>query len=320
MNKSKKVIFVILLLVSLAIIGVAIMAIWGNRGNSSPVEDDDKFTVVTSFYPMYIAALNVTDGADINLYNLSEPETGCLHDYQLTTDDMKLLSNADVFIINGLGMEAFLDDVMKQYPKLRIIKASVGIESLNEPHSNEEDEHDKEHEHEEGHEHEDPNAHVWMSVANHIKQVDNIRIGLRDANPSNASLYNENASNYISKLEQLKAKVDNSLNGKKVVLFSEAYEYLAKDFGLDVRAILDLDEEKNISAREIADTVDVVRKDQVPLIIAEKEYGEKMANAVMGETGIMSVYLDTIIRGEYDKDAYINRMNSNIDLLKEALK
>ena len=319
MNKSKKVIFVIVLLVMLTIIGIIIVKVFGNR-HSSSVEDDDKFTVVTSFYPMYIAALNVTDGADINLYNLSEPETGCLHDYQLTTDDMKLLSNADVFIINGLGMEAFLDDVMKQYPKLRIINTSVGIESLNESHSNEEDEHEEEHEHEEGHEHESSNAHVWMSVANHIKQVDNIRIGLRDANTANASLYNENASNYIFKLEQLKAKVDNSLNGKKVVLFSEAYEYLAKDFGLDVRAILDLDEEKNISAKEIADTVDVVRKDQVPLIIAEKEYGEKMANAVMGETGIMSVYLDTIIRGEYDKDAYINRMNSNIDLLKEALK
>ncbi len=319
MNKLKKVIFVIVLLVMLTIIGIIIVKVFGNR-HSSEVEDDDKFTVVTSFYPMYIAALNVTDGADINLYNLSEPETGCLHDYQLTTDDMKLLSNADVFIINGLGMEAFLDDVMKQYPKLRIINASVGIESLNEPHSHEEDEHEEEHEHEEGHEHEGPNAHVWMSVANHIKQVDNIRIGLRDADTSNASLYNENASNYISKLEQLKSKVDNSLKGKKVVLFSEAYEYLARDFGLDVRAILDLDEEKNISAREIADTVDVVRKDQVPLIIAEKEYGEKMANAVMAETGIMSVYLDTIIRGEYDKDAYINRMNSNIDILKEALK
>ncbi len=319
MNKSKKVIFIIVLLVMLTIIGIIIVKVFGNR-HSSSVEDDDKFTVVTSFYPMYIAALNVTDGADINLYNLSEPETGCLHDYQLTTNDMKLLSNADVFIINGLGMEAFLDDVMKQYPKLRIINTSVGIESLNESHSNEEDEHEEEHEHEEGHEHEGSNAHVWMSVANHIKQVDNIRIGLRDANTANASLYNENASNYIFKLEQLKAKVDNSLNGKKVVLFSEAYEYLAKDFGLDERAILDLDEEKNISAKEIADTVDVVRKDQVPLIIAEKEYGEKMANAVMGETGIMSVYLDTIIRGEYDKDAYINRMNSNIDLLKEALK
>ena len=56
-------------------------------------EGEEKLHVVTSFYPVYIAALNVVgDNTDVELENLSEPQTGCMHDYQLTPKDMILLS------------------------------------------------------------------------------------------------------------------------------------------------------------------------------------------------------------------------------------
>ena len=65
-------------------------------------------TVVTSFYPIYLFALNLLDGVDgVEVTNLTEPTTGCLHDYQLQTGDMKTLARADAFLINGAGMEGF---------------------------------------------------------------------------------------------------------------------------------------------------------------------------------------------------------------------
>ncbi len=71
-------------------------------------------------YPMYIAAENVIGDADgVRLENLSEPQTGCLHDFQLTPEDMKLLSTADVFIINGGGIESFMKEVAEAYPNLK---------------------------------------------------------------------------------------------------------------------------------------------------------------------------------------------------------
>ena len=83
------------------------------------------------FYPMYVAAENVIgDVEGVTLENLSEPQTGCLHDYQLTAVDMKLLSKADVFIVNGGGIESFLSDVAESYPNLKIIQACDGIELL----------------------------------------------------------------------------------------------------------------------------------------------------------------------------------------------
>lgn len=298
MNKSKKILFVVIMLLILTAIGVAIiaMSISMTKTNEEKEGNEEKFTIVTSFYPMYIATMNIVDGADVNLKNLSEPKTGCLHDYQLTTEDMKLLSTADVFVVNGGGMEEFLSDVVAKYPKLTVIDSSQGIDI------------------------EDDNAHVWMSIKNHIQQVENITKGLCETNPENASIYQENSAKYIDKLNEILNTEDDSLKGNNVMLFSEAYEYLADDFGLEIVGVLDLDEEKDISAGELASTIDIIKSKNVPLIIAEKEYGEKMANAVMKETDAKTIYLNTIIRGDYDKDAYINGMKSNIELLKGALK
>lgn len=291
MNKNKKILFVIILLAIIATLVALIAFFLGKKKYDSSKGSTEKFTVVTSFYPMYIACMNICEGADIELKNLSEPKTGCLHDYQLTTDDMKLLSTADVFVVNGGGIEEFLEEVTKSYPDLTIINASENIEI------------------------EEGNAHVWMSVSKHIKQVENITDGLAKADVSNAERYYNNGFVYARKLNSLLTKVDKAYEGKKVVLFSEAYQYLADDFGAKVLTVLDLDEEKEVGAKELSETVDLIRNKGANTIWAEKKYGEKMAKIVMAETNVNTIYLDTITRGDYDKDAYVSRMSKNINLI-----
>ena len=106
MNR-KKYGFVFCLLVVIAMISLGTVSIYVNHEEKK--ETTEQLRVVTSFYPMYVAAMNVTGGCkSVILENLSEPQTGCLHDYQLTPEDMVLLSKADVFIINGGGIENFL--------------------------------------------------------------------------------------------------------------------------------------------------------------------------------------------------------------------
>ena len=88
-------------------------------GCSKPIdttEDSEKLQVVTSFYPMYLLAQAVTEGAtELELRNMAQPQTGCLHDYELTISDMKFLENADVLIINGGGMEGFLEEMARLF-------------------------------------------------------------------------------------------------------------------------------------------------------------------------------------------------------------
>ena len=81
--------FVALLLCCTALLAAAFVGIFQKAEKDSA---GDEISVVTSFYPVYIAAVNVAEGCGgITVTNLSEPQTGCLHDFQLTPEDMKLL-------------------------------------------------------------------------------------------------------------------------------------------------------------------------------------------------------------------------------------
>lgn len=299
--KKNKYVFVLVMLVVITVVSGLLTNIYVSESSSK--QEEQTLTVVTSFYPMYIAALNVIGDTDgVHLQNLSEPQTGCLHDFQLTPEDMKLLSKADVFIINGGGIESFMKDVAKSYPDLTIIEASEGIDLLED----------------EGEE----NAHAWMSVATYEEQVNHIAEGLIAADEKNASDYQKHADAYTVKLDALKErqqKVAEKIKEQSVILFHEAYDYVADDYGLNVAYVLDLDEERQVSAGEVADVLAAVRDDHVKYILAEELYGKSMGDTVEKETDAKVIYLDALNRGDYDADSYIKGMSANIDLIEQYL-
>ena len=281
--------------------------------------DGQELTVVTSFYPMYIAAENVIGDADgVRLENLSEPQTGCLHDFQLTPEDMKLLITADVFIINGGGIESFMKEVAEAYPNLKIIEACENISLLS---GEEDDTHHHEEETEEEHAHGDVNAHAWMSVSAYETQVQTIADGLSGEDPERSSAYQNGAKAYLEKLDGLRKrqeKLKQEISGQSVILFHEAYAYVAEDYGLQVNYLLDLDEERQVSAGEVSDVLSAVRKGHVKYILAEELYGKSMGDTIRKESDAKVLYLDPLNRGTYEKDSYINGMKKNMEILEEA--
>lgn len=294
-------------------------------------EADDMLTVVTSFYPMYIAALNIVDGVDgVRLENLSEPQTGCLHDFQLTPGDMKLLSTADVFVINGGGIESFMSDVAKAYPKLDVVEACEDVALLSEEDDDETDgAHDHDHDadaesdsdHDHDHDHGDENAHAWMSVPRYRTMVQTIASRLAEKDAKHADEYYANAKAYDAKLAVLEEKIDSlkSLTGgQNIIIFHEAYEYVADDFSMNACYLLDLDEERSVSAGEVKQVIGAIKDDGVSVILAEELYGKSMGDTVSRETDVHMVYIDPLNRGEYDKDSYLDGMERNIELIKEA--
>ncbi len=303
-------------------------------------EADDMLTVVTSFYPMYIAALNIVDGVEgVRLENLSEPQTGCLHDFQLTPEDMKLLSTADVFVINGGGIESFMSDVAKAYPKLDVVETCEDVALLSEDDADSDHDHDHEadtesdsdhdHDHEadaesdsaHDHDHGDENAHAWMSVPRYRTMVQTIASRLAEKDAKHADEYYANAKAYDAKLAVLEEKI-NSLksltNGQNIIIFHEAYAYVADDFSMNACYLLDLDEERSVSAGEIKQVIGAIKDDGVSVILAEELYGKSMGDTVSRETDVHVIYIDPLNRGEYDKDSYLYGMEHNIELIKEA--
>ncbi len=269
---------------------------------------DYSLKVVTSFYPVYIAALNVTDGAEgISLENLSEPQTGCLHDYQLTPEDMKLLETADVFLINGGGMESFITDVAEKYPNLKVISVTNDIDFI-----------------EEG---DEINAHVWMDLASYSTEVNNICDIMTGLDSSNADLYKENTDAYQEKIKELILKTNDisdecSASGITVsaVLLQESFEYFAESLGIEVVYTMDLDEERQISAGEVADVIGAVEVGNAAFILTDEQYGAELAKTVSEQTKIPEIVIDPCVRGEYDKDSYIEAMTQNIENVAKVLE
>lgn len=336
---KNKYVFVAVMLCAILFVGMGLTSVYVHQTTKEEASSKD-LTVVTSFYPMYIAASNVIGDADgVRLENLSEPQTGCLHDFQLTPEDMKLLSTADVFIINGGGIETFMKEVASAYPKLKIIEACENTPLLSES-GDEEQETDHDHDHDEqththshddteeisghddhDHDHGDVNAHAWMSVAAYETQVQTIANELEKADGLRSQTYKKNAEVYLKKLDTLKARQETlkeKLSGQSVILFHEAYAYVAKDYGLKVDYVLDLDEERQVSAGEVSDVLSAIQKKKVHVILAEELYGKSMADTVSKEAEVSVLYLDPLNRGDYEKDSYITGMTKNMDILEEA--
>jgi len=137
---------------------------------------EQKTTIVTSFYPIYIMTKNISkDIPDVSVVNMTGTTTGCLHDYQLTPENVKTLEKASFFVINGAGMESFMDEVVKQQPDLKTIEASRGIQLIK------------------GDGDEGDNPHVWVSVDLCIQEVKNITEQLSQQDAAHAEQYQKNS-------------------------------------------------------------------------------------------------------------------------------
>nr|WP_302703187.1 zinc ABC transporter substrate-binding protein [uncultured Clostridium sp.] len=310
-------ILTIIILVSLFLTGCNNSA----KSNNS-TESNNKLTIVTSFYPMYISTLNIVkDIPNVEVLNMTTSQTGCLHDYSLSTKDLKTLSNADILIINGAGMESFLDDVIDEYSDLKIIEASKGIDLIEDT---EHDDHSEDHDHED-HDH-DVNPHVWVSISKNIEEVSNIAEELSSLDPNHANEYQDNANEYIAKLENLKTEMHSTLDNiahKDIITFHEAFPYFAEEFGLNIVGVIEIEPDSEPSAKEVENIISIINEKNIKALFTEPQYSSKIADTIAKETGASIYTLDPIVTGDSNEKAYndyIIKMQENLNTLKEALK
>ena len=282
-------------------------------------QTDGQKVIVTSFYPMYILTQNVAaDIEGVTVRNMAEQNVGCLHDYQLQTRDMVTLEGADALVINGGGMEQFMDKVLTLRADLPVINASEGIEMLPSVSEHDHDDHD---DHDHDHEGEVMNAHVWLDPSLAMVQVRNIAEGLANADPEHAEAYRSNAEAYILKLEQLKADIAEQLApyaGREIITFHEAFTYFADAFGLHVAGVIATEPGEEPSTRDIADTCDLVSELGIKTLFVEPQYPQKAAQTIARETGASIETLDPCVSGDESKESYENIMRENAKVLTEA--
>lgn len=272
-------------------------------------------TIVTSFYPIYLFTLNLTEGIEgIEVRNLAAPDTGCLHDYQLQTGDMKKLAEADAFLINGAGMESYLSGVMEAFPQLPVVDASAGIELLC-----------AEAEHDHDHDHGESNAHVWLDAENAQTMVRNLADGLMAACPASAEQIAANRDAYIARLAALDQELTDELAElprKDIITFHEAFPYFAQAYGLNVAAVVNREPTDALSPAKLAELVKTVRDLGVPPLFVEPQYEDMAAQTLARETGAKLYTLDPVVTGpvtDVPLTYYEDVMRANVQVLLTAL-
>lgn len=268
--------------------------------------DTNTIKITATFYPLYVSLLNITDGVEgIELSLLAPPDTGCLHDYQLTTKDMKKIENSNILVANGAGMEDFIEKILET-KKDSLIIASEGFELT------------------------DNNSHVWVSSEGAIHQTQRIVEGLSHLDPSNATKYVMNGNAYLLKLQNLRNHMHSILDeysGKKIVTFHEAFPYFASEFNLEIASVIEREPGEAPGPKELKEQISeinsIISGGNKIALFAEPQYSSSAAEIIAKETGLKVYELDPCVTGnlksEYIKDSYITAMKKNAEVLKEAL-
>ena len=168
----------------------------------------------------------------------------------------------------------------------------------------------------------DDNPHVWVSVSLAMKQVENIARGLSVIDPTHADLYRKNTDAYLAQLDILRKQMHDALKDAKscdIVTFHEAFPYFAKEFDLNIVAVIEREPGAEPSARELADTINIARKSGVTALFAEPQYPAKAADSIAQETVAKVYTLDPAVTGPMMPDAYIRIMEKNLVELSKAL-
>ena len=192
--------------------------------------DDGRLRVLTSFYPMYDFACKI-GGDCIDVTNMVPSGTEP-HDWEPSTNDLKNLEKADVFIYNSADMEPWADDLLvSRSDTLRVVEASENVELRTT-----DGEHEHAHEHEGAdHHHGDFDPHVWLDPENAKIEMEAIKDALCAADPDNSTVFQSNYEKYAAELDALDKEYSDTLSplpNRTIVVAHEAFGYLCDAYGL----------------------------------------------------------------------------------------
>ena len=284
------------------LLAVSLLVLPGCHNNDSQAQ------VAATTAPVYQFASALCAGTEITVTKLITENVSCLHDYTLQTSQMRTIENADVVIISGAGLEAFLDDALLN--TRATIDASEGISLIcNEDHH---DHASHTHSHSE-----DP--HIWLSPDNAKCMAQNICAGLTFIYPQHGDTFESNLSLLLGKFDELNEYASDqlaNLHCRKLITFHDGFGYMAQAFDLDILHAIEEESGREASAAEIIHITRIVTDNNLPCIFTERNGSTSAAQIVSRETDKPIFQLDMAM----SEGDYFPAMYHNIDTLKEALK
>jgi len=301
----------------LAIIAISIVipltsvAVYGtNTPQQITSTDNSKLQVISSFNPLYeFSQIVGQEKVDVTLLVPVGVEP---HDWEPTIKDVQQMQKSDLIVINGIGFENWVDDLIENNYQGKIVDTSNGIVSIKSEEKNEV--HDEEHAHESG----DP--HIWLNPVYAKKQVQNIALAFSNSDPTNEEFYHTNAAKYSEKLNSLDTKIKNDLSTCKqdFIAFHDAFSYFAQEYDLNQHTIVaTTNSHGEVTAKTLENIISKARELNIHVIFSEETVNTKTSQIIANEIGGKVLVLSPL--EIVSEDNYITKMTQNLENLKEAL-
>jgi len=252
-----------------------------------------------------------------------------MHKFQPRPSDVRTVTQAKVFVINGLGLEGWAERLAEASSfRGRAVVATRGLAALPAAHD-----------HAHGHSHGAKTAgthphgqstfdpHAWQDVANMRVYVANIRDGLLAADAAGAAVYNARAEALLRSLDTLDAEIRAMLAPipratRRVVTTHEAFTYYGDAYGVDFLAPVGLSGDQEPSPREFAALIAQIRRERIRALFVEQGASSRLLEQISRETGVRiggTLYADTLSPAGGPAASYAAMMRHNTTLLVEAL-
>jgi manganese/iron transport system substrate-binding protein len=168
-----------------------------------------------------------------------------------------------------------------------------------------------------------PNPHAWMSPANAVIYVENIRKALVKMDPANEATYNTNAAAYIAKLKALIGPVREKLAAipeeKRWLVTSEgAFSYLCTDYNLRALYLWPINADAQGTPQQVRKVIDAVRENSIPVVFSESTVSDKPMRQVAKETGAQYggvLYVDSLTGPDGPAPTFLKLLETNADTL-----
>lgn len=244
------------------------------------------------------------------------------HTFEPTPQDVVRIAQAKVLIVNGAGLEAWLDKTLKTAGgHAAVIEASAGLQSRQ---KREGEAVMQEAHHDEG----DP--HFWLDPLLAVRYVENIRAGLSQADPAGQDIYTRNAQAYIAKLNELHAWIESQVAAipkerRLLVTNHESFGYFADRYSFTITGTLlpSVTTGSSPSAQQLARLIDQIKATGAPAIFLETGANPQLAEQVAREAKVKLVtdlYTHSVTPPGGDAPTYIDMMKQNVMKIVGALK
>jgi len=281
---------------TIIVIPLSSIAVYGTNSNQEfTINDNSKLQVISSFYALHEFSQNIGQEKIDSI--LLVPMGVDPHNWEPTIKDVQRMQQSDLIIINGIGFENWVDNLIEINNQVVIVDTSNGITINN-----------------------SQDTHIWLNPILAKIQVQNIANAFSKSDPENQEFYQLNAMVYIQELDLLNLKIKNELSNcdSDFIAFHNAFSYFANQYDLNQHSIISSnDPHGEATAKTLEKIISTSKELDIKIIFSEENVDVRTSKIIANEINGKVLVLSPL---EIASDeTYISKMTKNLDNLKEAL-